>query len=265
MSIVLRSGKVAELTFLFMAMALVLYYLWSALKGKPQPLRRLPAVDAISDGIDRAVEEGKPVYVGAGDLAYLSGMYAPMTINGMNILRYTARMCVQKGAKIIIPSPYNPEALPLIDGIYREVCVSEGKPEAYNRENVRYYGNREMSWYMGAIQDVLSTGCSLLVLVGALSSAGIYMAGAALDDGALVIAGTPRYAHQASWAAMADYPLFCEDIYGAGALCSGDPVVASSQVGGDLVKLIMIGVAIVFAILAVAGLPVATKGGWLFQ
>ena len=86
-----------------------------------------------------------------------------------------------------------------------------------------------------------------------------------MDDGALVIAGTPRYAHQASWAAMADYPLFCEDIYGAGALCSGDPVVASSQVGGDLVKLIMIGVAIVFAILAVAGLPVATKGGWLFQ
>lgn len=36
-------------------------------------------------------------------------------------------------------------------------------------------------------------------------------------------------------------------------------------VGGDLVKLIMIGMTIVFAILAIAGLPVATKGGWLFQ
>lgn len=229
MSIAVYPGKISALVFLIVAMAMVLYYLWSALQGKPQPLRSLPAVDAISDGVDRAVEEGKPVYVGAGDLAYLSGMYAPMTINGMNILRYTARLCVQKGARIMLPSPYNPEAMPLIDGIYREVCVSEGKPEAYGRENVRYYGNREMSWYVGVISDILGTGCSLLVLVGALSSAGIYAAGAALDDGAMVIAGTPRYAHQASWAAMADYPLFCEDIYGAGALCSGDPVVASSQ------------------------------------
>ena len=264
MSSILKSGGVSELILFVFSLIFVIYYLMKAERGESEEIRMLSPFAAIEDGIDRAVEEGKPVYVGAGDLAYLAGMYATMTINGMHILRYVARLAVQKGANLIIAAPYNPEALPLMDGIYRQVCVEEGKPEAYNRENIHYYGNREMSWYVGAISDVLHTGASLMVMVGALSSAGIYMAGAVLDDGGMVIAGTPRYAHQASWAAMADYPLFCEDIYGAGALASGQAVVRNSLVGGDLIKLGIIAVTIVLAVLAVAGINIAGDGGWLY-
>jgi hypothetical protein len=239
--------------------------LWRAIQGKHEPLRTLSAYEAITDGIDRAVEEGKPVYIAPGDMAFLSGTYAPMTINGMNILRYTARHCIRRGADLRLIVPWNPDAMPLIDGIYREVCVEEGKPEAYDAEKVRYYGDRWQSWSTGTMADISLSSCSLLVMVGAFSSAGIYCAAASLDQGALVIAGTPRYAHQASSAVLADYPLFCEDIYGAGALCSEDPVVASSMLGGDVVKLVLFGATILFAVLALAGLPVVTpETGWFY-
>lgn len=264
MSGILKSGGISEIILFAFALIFVLYYLWKAVQGEAEEIRVLSAFAAIEDGVDRAVEEGKPVYVGAGDLAFLVGMYSTMTINGMHILRYVARLCVRKGAKIMIPCPYNPEALPLIDAIYRQVCVEEERPEAYDRENVRYYGNRWMSWSMGIVMDILHTSASLTVMVGAWSSSVIYMMGAVLDEGGIVIAGTPRYAHQASSAAMADYPLFCEDIYGAGALASGDPVVQNSLVGGDLVKLCIIAVTLILTALAAAGLNVAGEGGLLY-
>jgi len=263
---VLRSGKLTELIFLVLAAVVVVFFQLRVMRGKSEPLRKMEQVEAISEGVDKAVEEGKPVYVSPGNMAYFSGLYAPMTINGMNVLRYTARLCVRKGARVIFPVPYNPECLPLIDGIFREVCVSEGKPEAYKRDDVHYYGGTEASFCIGVGADIARNGASLAIFVGANSSSEMVGAGAARQRGAIVIHGTPRYAHQSTAFVMADFPLFCEDVYGAGAICSGDPVVGASLVGGDLVKLLVIVIGtIAFAVLTLAGQPVASKGGWLFQ
>ncbi|MEM2922392.1 MAG: hypothetical protein QXF26_08775, partial [Candidatus Bathyarchaeia archaeon] len=64
------------------------------------------------------------------------------------------------------------------------------------------------------------------------------------------------YVHQATWACFADYPLFCDDIYGAGALCSGDNSVRASIMAGDIVKLLMMLGLIVSLAMALAGLPI---------
>jgi hypothetical protein len=88
----------------------------------------------------------------------------------------------------------------------------------------------------------------------------MFIMGAGIVDGAMVIGGTPRYGHQSTYTAMADYPLYCEDIYGVGALASGSDEVGASLVGGDLVKLILVAVTIVFAVLAIAGIDTM---GWL--
>jgi len=94
-------------------------------QGKTQELRKMSQVDAISDVVDKAVEEGKPIYISPGDQAYLSGMYANMTITGMNVLRYTTRLAIQRGDESHIPDSSQPESLPLIDGIFKEVAVAE--------------------------------------------------------------------------------------------------------------------------------------------
>jgi len=256
MSQIIATGKVAEFV-VFIASAIAgIYYLWSAMKGKTQALRPMPQVDAISEGVDKAVEEGKPVYASPGDQAYLSGMYAPMTITGMNVLRYTAKLAIQKGARVIFPVPVNAESLPLIDGIFREVCVAAGKPEAYRREDVIYYGTEYSLHAMGLTATLAREGVSCYVEVGAITGGGSSTpAGWAREFGGLVVGGTARYLHQGTWAMLADYPMFMDDIFSAGAICSGDDVVKASLVGGDVVKLALVAITVLFAILAAAGLP----------
>jgi len=194
---------------------------------------------------------------------FLSGTRAPIAINGMNVLRYTARLCVQKGARVIFPVPFNPEALPLIDGIFREVCVAEGKPEAYKPEDVRYYGNTESSFMVGASTDIARTNVSLLVVVGETSSSEIFMCGLALSQNATVIYGNTLYALMGAAVCMSHYAMFGADIFGAGAICSGDNEVRSTMYGGDVITLGFAIIIIVAAILQFLGINVAGKGGWL--
>lgn len=247
---IIASGKTVQFVIFLFTLVMMLVYLRSALQGNKHPLRRMRQVDAIEEGVERAVEQGKPVYVLAGYGA-LEGMFAPMTIAAMNVLRYTTRLAVRKNARIIFPIA-NSEHTSLVDGIYREVCVSEGKPEAYQRGLVRYRGD---SWVIAVIGDMLRDGVSCWVELGATS--GSMPEGAwAHVLGGLVIGGTQRILHQGTWAAYAHYPLFCEDVYAAGAICSDDEVVKSSLVAGDIVKLVMIGLLVVFTVLAVTGLPV---------
>lgn len=261
---IIQTGRISELLFTAFAFAAIIWYLWQSMQGKPMPLRGMEQVDAISDGVDKAVEEGKPVYVEPGCMVYLSGPKAPVAINGMNVLRYTARLCVRKGARVILPVPFNPESYPLIDGIFREVCVAEGKPEAYKSEDVRFYGGTEASFSVGASTDIARTSASLVVMVGECTSSEIYMSGVALSEGATVIFGDTLYALLGAAACMSHYPMFNDDVFGAGAICSDDNEVRSTMVGIDLVKLVVIGLIIVSTILAAAGLPLVTKGGWLY-
>lgn len=265
MSISLYPARLTELLFTLVAVIATYYYLVQAMRGKILPLRLLPAVAAISDGVDKAVEEGKPVFVSPGNLAYLSGVYAPMTVAGMNLARYTARLCVRKGARIVLPVPTNPETFPLIDGIFREVCVSEGKPEAYHREDVRYYGSGELVFALGIGRDIWIEGCSLMIAVGANSTAEKYTMGIAYLNGALIIGGTQRWYHNATNAVEADYPLFSEDCYAAGSYATGDNVIASTWYGNDVFKLAIMIAIIVTVVLTIAGYPAVTAGGWFFQ
>lgn len=219
----------------------------------------LPQVEAISDGVDRSVESGLPVFVGPGANAWLWGQYALMTIAGMNILRHTLTLAVRKGARPILVGPHGTDVVILMDGIYREVCVREGKPEAYNRDNVEFYAGQ---YSIGLTASLLRNGVGCLVLVGGLGGGSDSCpAGIARALGGLVVAGTPRVLHQGTFALFADFPLFMDDCFAAGAIVSGDEAVKASLVGGDVVKLALVGSTIVLLVLALLGYPVTTT--WL--
>lgn len=50
---------------------------------------------------------------------------------------------------------------------------------------------------------------------------------------------------------LSDYPCFMDDVYAMGAECSQDDVVKSAQVGGDLSKLVVLAMVIIFALAAI--------------
>jgi hypothetical protein len=256
--------SIVELLLLAALAAIGYWYLYDGIRGKPHPLRRIGQFAALSDGVDRAVEEGKPVFPTVGGYAYLSGLYSTMTIAGLNVTRYLTQLAVRRGAELRFAIPIQPEVQPLVDGIYREVCIAEGKPEAYKRENVQYFGNTANNYFVGVDGWLARDGCSLYVMVGA--------AGGGIDTGpiffarywgAVTIGGTPRWPHQGTWTILCDYPLHMDDCYALGALCSGDPVVISNQSSADIAKLIVLALTILGAILTLAGLPFFGSKGWL--
>jgi hypothetical protein len=229
--------------------------LWQAMQGRSRELRVMPQFEAISDGVDRAVEQGLPVYVAPGAYSYLSGLYAPMTIAYLNILRHTARMAVRRGAELRLPISMNPETLPLTDGIYREVCVAEGKPEAYHRENV-FWSSIENGYAIGLAAQISRSGCATYVVVGALTGTGdINPTGTARSAGAVVIGGTARMRHQGTYAMLIDYLMVGPDLYAVAAQASGDPLVVSTIVSNDIMQIILIVITGVGLVLALAGQP----------
>jgi len=138
--------------------------------------------------------------------------------------------------------------------------VAEGKPEAYNADNVRFFGKDSASSAAGIAQHLAHTGCSLYVDVGAPSGSSYSPMGIAKEYGALLIAGTARWVHQGAYACYGDYVLFMGDVIAAGALASGDEVVKSSVVAGDAINLFAFALLCIAVILAVAGMPVVN---WL--
>lgn len=251
----LKTGKGFELIYFVILLVATVYYLWSSIQGKIQKLRILPQIDAISDGIDRAVEMGKPVLVSPGNLAYLSGMYAGMTIAGMNVFRYVTHLCVRKGARVLGLVPTNSEVQPLMDGMFQEAALMEGKPEAYRSEDIRYFGNTYSAFGGGSLGLIAEEGCGCFIMVGAMSSAGSSGMGAAKAQDALVITGSARWGMQGTFSMFSDYYIPLEDIFTFGAICSDDNVVKSSLVGGDIAKIVLVGIIILFSILAIGGLP----------
>jgi hypothetical protein len=251
----IAEGKVTELLVLIAAAGFAYLFLYRAIQGKPEKLRHLPVIDAMSEGVDRAVETGQPVFVSPGGYGYLSGMYASMTLAGMALVRHVTRLAVQRGAQVALPVPTNPQVQPLIDGIYRESCVLEGKPEIYDPGRVRYFGNESQAYAMGITSWLGVEGVACYMVIGPCGG-GIDTTPLlwAREAGAICIGGTARWFHNGTFTVMCDYPVHQDDVYAVGAVLSGDPVVISSMVGGDFLKIICIGMILIGAVLYAAGI-----------
>ena len=250
-----RAGKIVEVVVAIFTIAITLYYLRRAAKGASWEMRHLPALDAISDGVDRCVETGRPIFLTLGAYAYLSGTYAAMTISGVNIMRYTYRIAIRKGATPLFILPNNPEVAPLIDGVYRESAVAEGKPEAYKRENIYFFGNDEPAYRSGYLNLLAANPPSTVVTMGAITGTGDAIAiwtTRSMDT--VLIGGQARSSHQWYYVGF-DYGLYMSDVYSAGAIVSGDNMMISSLVAADVLTWISFALAIVGVVAGLAGLP----------
>ena len=245
-SISFQTGAGWIAIFFFTALINVLYHNAGAKSGTMNmDLRLLAPVEAISDGIDRCKEMGKPVYMTIGCYAQLSGQYAPMTISAINIQRYAARLAIRRDVEPWFMVPMIPEALPLIDGVYREVCVAEGKPEAYKPEQIQWFGQLEAGYSTGCAGIATRIRAGTAICAGAMSGTGDLAPTAANRTvGALMIGGNARYTHQGVYSIWYDYTLWTSDVYAAGAYCSGDPNLLSSILAQDITTWMCIGIAL---------------------
>ena len=245
---IIEIGKMLETTIFLAIAALTVYIIF---KGKTEKFRRLPAVDAMEDMADRCSEMDRPYYFSPGDQP-LSGWRAPMTIAGLNILRYLAGICFERGVKILAHTNQS-ELIPLMDGIIRESSLTAGRTEMYSPSQVRFLGGGTAA----KLADMKRNKIGCYTAVGGFGGMQCFTE---LEEahrvGAIVIGGTARYYHNGNFAIFADYPLFCGDIYAAAADVSDDPKVQSSIISEDIIKLLTVIALIVASIVGAAGLPI---------
>jgi hypothetical protein len=230
------------------------YFLWNLSKGKVTTLRAFPAIDAISEGADRALETGKMVHYEPGAVCELSGQYATMLLASLDIMRHVVRECIRKGAKFQITTPPRGDVVPLIHAIVQEVAVSEGKPEAYVRDNIRYYATGE-AMTTGVIGRFYREGVACHINIGCPGGYELNLMEHARYQGAMTIGGTPRWNIVYFFGMVSDYVLIGDEMYAAAAKVGENKFMIATLGASDWMKVGIIALTLVGTILTAVGLP----------
>lgn len=243
----LATGNAMALVFGLLVLVLTVIFFF---KKKGIPVPKFAAVEAIRDGVDRAVEMGKPVHYTCGDQADMVGVNTPMTVASLSGLGYTAGLCAQKGARLIVSGPRTAEVMPLMQGIVYDQFKLNGKADKYDIRDIRYFGEQ----YSPGILDTFTVdGVACNISIGSSSGDALVILDSSRRHGALNIGGTARWVLQYAFAILADYMLIDEEIYAAAAVMSKNEEQIATLRGGDLAKSVVLVMLVVGVLLSVAG------------
>lgn len=247
----LKEGVLIDLSLFLILLAAYLYFYQLASQGKKLPsIRAIPALDAIVEGIGRAAEMGRPVHYCPGHIGQISGEHGPAILASLNIYRYTVEECARREVPIYISLPNNPEIIPLVDALTEDAYRSADKLELYDPSKLLFYASE--AHIAAIIGTILRYNVALNVIVGACHTE-VSSHAAAARIGAMNIGGTTRFGALYGQAVSCDYLFISEDIYAAGARCSGDPFMTISIFAQEIEKFVLIAMSIVLLISSLIG------------
>src|SRR5439155_11206577 len=118
------------ITLLLLALtALILGFIATA-RRRSLFIRRIPGLAAVEEAVGRAVEMGRPITFSLG----LGGL-GVVTLQALAVAIYVVRLAIRYGTRVII-TMVDPTVYAVTDEAVREAYAAEGKPEAYNIDDV---------------------------------------------------------------------------------------------------------------------------------
>jgi hypothetical protein len=232
-------GKLSGLIFFLIALALTAYYLQSK---KAPYIRRVPAIDAIEEGVGRATELGKPVIASPGMSP--SGIGAS-TVAGLSILSYTAELCARNDLRLLAPMGGSAESYTTME-LARDLVETqfrlEGKEAAFNIDDMPFFSGRQFAWASAYCGMMLREKPATNIMVGVQYASAVYISEVGHEVGAMVISGTTYLSNIACLAASSDYVMIGEEMLAAGAYLSKDPGQLATIRTQDILKMVMIGI-----------------------
>jgi hypothetical protein len=236
----LADNVIVKLLFLLAGVAMVYYFMTQAEGGKKFFVRRIAGVDALDAALDRATELGGCVNFCAGDVAQLSGSYVAQTVAGFEILGYIARHCARLRTRMLVTtigrSGRAGDLVPIQTDIVRDGFAAEGREEDFSPDIIRYLsGDRQ--GYESAIHDLyIDEKVTTNVWAGPFAGGTPQPIIIANAMGIVNITATARTYQIPLQATIADYFMFGEELFAAGALLSQDPAALSSMRMSDILK-----------------------------
>ena len=235
---------------LLVFIALYLYCIYRAVRGKPPMIRKVPGLDAMEEAIGRAVEMGRPIYYSTG-VGSLDGGDMPMTMAGMTLLGYSASLAASRGAELRYIAAV-PQLVPIAEDMLRTAYR-----DAYKPEQITFVPSQValMSTIVGTYEREKPAANFLL---GALYWETVVIAEAGARAGAMQVGGTGRLYQVPFVVALCDYSLIGEELLAAGAYVSREPSQLGSILASDIIRFITIALIIIYVIGSLFGVDVST-------
>ena len=112
-------------------------------------IRRIAGLDAVDEAIGRATEMGRPIFYLCG----LDPMTTVSTIAATNLLGHVARHVANYESQIKVPC-FDPIVMSVCQETVREAYYEEGRPDAYNSDNIFFITNDQFS-YVAAVNGMM--------------------------------------------------------------------------------------------------------------
>lgn len=223
---------------LLIAMFIITFYYMR--RGKLPYIRRVPALDAIEEGIGRATEMGRPVIASPG--IAVSGIDY-WTVGALSILAYVSRLCARNGLRLLVPLGGSEQSYTLVE-VARDLVESqyrlEGVPERFDVNDMPFLSGRQFAWASAYVGMLMRERPAVNVMVGLQWASAIYMSEVAKEAGCFQISGTTYLSNIACLAVSSDYVMIGEEMVAAGAYLSRDPAQLASIRTQDIIKALMI-------------------------
>lgn len=216
--------------------AFILYKILSARRGRELFIRRIPGLSALDEAVGRATEMGKPMLYAPG----LGGLDI-VGLQSMSILSYVVRRAAKYGTRVIVPLA-DAILYTVAEEVAKDAYATEGVPEQFNPEDIRYLSDRQFAWASGVVGILHREQVASAFYFGYFFAESLILAENGQMVGAIQVAGTPSTTQIPFFLAACDYTIIGDEYYAASAYLSREPTLLGSLVGQDWGKLVLIGI-----------------------
>ena len=249
--------RVNMLIFLIFFFAVIIIFIERAKVGKSLFIRRIAGLDAIEEAVGRATEMGKPVL-------YISGIEDVdniQTVASMIILGNVAKLVAGYDTPLYVPI-CRPFVVPIAEERVKEGYASAGRPDAYNRDNVRYISDEQFAYAAGVNGIMLRDKPAANLMFGSFYAESLMLAETGFSTGAIQVAGTANIHQLPFFVVACDYTIIGEELFATSAYLSKEPKLLGSLKGSDLAKAVIMVILALGALLETAGITHFTR--WFF-
>lgn len=211
----------------------ILYFISAAHRGRSMTMRRIPALDAITEAVGRATEMGrKSLFVpGIMDINEIQ------TVAGLTLLSQVACTTAEYGSRVEVPT-----SRALVMTAARETMqaayLSAGRPEDYNLDDAYYVTDEQFGYAVAVTGTMVREKPAACFYFGQFFAESLFLAETGNMVGAIQIAGTAEASQLPFFVSACDYTLIGEEFFAASAYLSGQPHQLGSLKGQDAGKVL---------------------------
>ena len=196
------------------------------------PIRKIPGLEAIDEAIGRATEMGRPIHYSPG-----MSSFGPETYAGLAALSYVAKVAAQYDTKLIV-TIRRPQVHPVALEIVKQAYLEAGRPDAFNRDDVRYVSDWQFSYTAAVLGILQREKPAANLMIGYWMAEALTLAEAGAEAGCVQIGANTNVFQIHFFIVACDYTLIGEELFAASAYLSKEPMLTGTVVAQDVMKIL---------------------------